>query len=117
MTKFRALLQYIEDIEKEALNEAILEYFDKEDENEFTVGDCTYYVYDAYEVKEILKDQYKDEVDTFKRSLRSNPYPDLVDLIDYDVIIMDLLEPFEYDNLEFAVFLDQVDKYYIYQDE
>lgn len=117
MTKFRALLEYIEDIEKEALNEAILEYFNKEDENEFIIDGCTYYVYDYDEVKEMLRDQYKDEVKEFERSLRGSDYPHLAELIDYETIVHDLVYNFDYEKLEFLAFLDQVYDYYIYQDE
>lgn len=117
MTKFRALLEYLNEIDVEARQEAILEYFDKEDENEFIIDNCTYYVYDYDEVKDILRDQYKDDVKEFERSLRDNEFHHMVGLIDYDTIVMNLLYDFDYYKIEFLTFLDQQDEYYIYQDE
>jgi hypothetical protein len=115
-TKFKALLKYLsDDLSKEGKKEAILEYFGDEDREEFEIEDKNYYVFDVQEVKNLLKEQYTKEcADFVKASYSINRA--IVELIDFESVVFDMVDFFEYDSLEDYLFLDQVGDFYIYED-
>ena len=111
-TRFRILLGYL-NLEANIKNQAILEYFDQQNEEEYTIGGTLYFVLDIYDVKELLREQYKENCKEFENSVY--PFSSVItSLIDFDYIVEELLADFAYDDVEGYSLEDKVGDNYIY---
>lgn len=118
MTKLQILLENIE-FSQEDKDDAILEYFNDQDADEYKVGEETYYILDYNGVKDILKEQYQDEIKEFLREIKRNhdfDFSHIIHKIDSDEILESLVDDFAYDNLyEYNLEVDILDEgLYIY---
>lgn len=114
-TQFKAVLKYLgEELSKEDKKEAILTYFGNEGSEEFTIGDEDYYVFDEYDLKELLRDQYKEDCQDFKKTLWNSSYIHIVEFIDFGIIVNELVEELNYDHVRGYQFLESIGKFYIY---
>ena len=114
-TKFKELIEYLQPDKKDR-DEAILRYFDNEDDSEFEIRGKFYYVFNYGQVIDLLRHQYEEDCDSFKQELKYNDFQRIVENIDFDIVIENLLDLFKVNELFGYSLLDNSKEYYIYEE-
>lgn len=87
MTNLQILLDFL-DPEESVRSEAILAYFDKQENSDFTISGVEYAILDIYDLKEVIKDQISEEYEEFKRANRQ--FIHILEAIDEEEVIKTL---------------------------
>ena len=102
------------------IDDLILENFDDQNGTEYTVEGEIYFLFDKYEVEDILRTQFDKELEEFKKVIKYN-FEEYDRHVNYENIIDEKLEnTFEnedYIEIEGYTFIDKRGDYYIYKED
>lgn len=117
-TNLQMLYSVLGTEDRSMLDDLILENFEDQNQSTYEFNNTVYHVLDGQDVKDLLKEQAKEEVEGFKIFIRKSSYGEFENFIDFDDIIADKTKAFDYDELEGYLFIDETEEgYYIYQEE
>jgi len=116
-TKLQLFLDAIEPTQQDR-NEAVLEYFDMQEEDEYTVGDKYYFIFDRASVENIIREQNVELCKDFQRliSAYDQEYKRIIENLEYTEIIDTIVYDFAYDELDDYNLetVTESEEYYIY---
>lgn len=113
MTNLQILLDFL-DIEGEAKEEAILAYFEKQDESNFTVNGVNYLILDNYELRDLYKDQCDSICKEFKRNNRD--FQEILDAIDFEEVVSVMIYDLSPDDITTYDYVGENNGMYIFID-
>lgn len=110
MTNLQILLNFL-DLPESVHEESILNNFDNQDAEFFTINGDNYIVTDYYGIKDLKRNQAKEEYLEFEKNNRN--FSHILDYIDGADIINQMADDIDLDNFSDLEFLSEIDNMYL----